>query len=421
MRLTRSTKSGEIGSNRLTQNTSSIENPQSKYAKIVASKGFGDYLAQINFPSQQIKDRYFAADQYYESGSYADSLKILRELEELNFAPAIFSISMFYEKGQFVAQDYQKAFEYIERSANMGYDRAQFRLGQLFDPQTNALDDQDQAMKYYKLAASQGFPDAIFNLATWYDSRSMSRVRLNDPAQALSLYRVAATAGLRYAQLNLGIIYLNGFDVDRDAREALKWLEAAADQGDPNAQFNIGLMYEKGDFVDKNLDTALKYFKRAAAGGNERAKTRYADVERIVASDHANTELQETIGNKPPLENVARCSEVDPVSRFPLFPSNDIFLNWSNSGLVYISTDSSITTGNSGISMTTETQSQDIPTIGAIVDNNVVSFTTAEGNIWRQSAFWKLDRSDGFMMVDDANSPGIIFGAYECIKGTGGL
>ncbi len=54
--------------------------------------------------------------------------------------------------------------------------------------------------------------------------------------KAISYYQRAANAGHAGAQYNLGLMYLKGEGVVRDALKGLGWLAKAADSGDEKAQ-----------------------------------------------------------------------------------------------------------------------------------------------------------------------------------------
>ena len=58
----------------------------------------------------------------------------------------------------------------------------------------------------------------------------------NDAMKAISCYQLAANAGHAGAQYNLGLMYLKGEDVPRNALKGLGWMEKAVDGGDEKAQ-----------------------------------------------------------------------------------------------------------------------------------------------------------------------------------------
>jgi hypothetical protein len=61
--------------------------------------------------------------------------------------------------------------------------------------------------------------------------------------------RPLADQGNASTQLNLGIMYANGFGVPRNYTEAMKWYRLAAYQGDADAQLNLGINVRQGNRV----------------------------------------------------------------------------------------------------------------------------------------------------------------------------
>jgi TPR repeat protein len=57
----------------------------------------------------------------------------------------------------------------------------------------------------------------------------------NDAMKAISWYQLAANAGHAGARYNLGLMYLKGEGVPRDALNGLGWIAKAADSGDKKA------------------------------------------------------------------------------------------------------------------------------------------------------------------------------------------
>lgn len=61
-----------------------------------------------------------------------------------------------------------------------------------------------------------------------------------DYQAAASLFLASAQLGKAEAQLNLGILYLNGLGVDQNNQEAVRWIRMAAERGEAQAQANMG-------------------------------------------------------------------------------------------------------------------------------------------------------------------------------------
>ena len=75
------------------------------------------------------------------------------------------------------------------------------------------------------------------------------------------------------AQNNLGMSYITGEGVRKNAKEAVKWVCKAADQGDAEAQKNLGVMYATGVGVLRDDKEAVKWFRKAADQGDAEAQS----------------------------------------------------------------------------------------------------------------------------------------------------
>ena len=72
--------------------------------------------------------------------------------------------------------------------------------------------------------------------------------------------------------IRLGMMYLEGDGIPKNAEEAVKWFRIAADQEFPAALYNLGLCYATGKGVKKNRSEAKKWFRKAAELGNASAQ-----------------------------------------------------------------------------------------------------------------------------------------------------
>ena len=90
-----------------------------------------------------------------------------------------------------------------------------------------------------------------------------------------------ANSGNAEAQQELGLRFVQGNGVVRDAKHGAEWLEKSANGGMPSAQFEIGILYQKGLGVSTNNTDAFKWFLKSARQGHVRAQfilgTLYAD------------------------------------------------------------------------------------------------------------------------------------------------
>jgi len=97
-------------------------------------------------------------------------------------------------------------------------------------------------------------------------------VKKGDFATALREWKPLAQRGVVDAQLNLGLMYVNGDGVPQDYKEAVKWFEKAVEQGDAMAQYTLGLMYVNGDGVPQDYKEAARLYEKAAEQGYAKAQ-----------------------------------------------------------------------------------------------------------------------------------------------------
>ena len=101
-----------------------------------------------------------------------------------------------------------------------------------------------------------------------------------DAKLAVYWYEQAAQAGNAVAQYNLADMYLRGDGVNQDENQALSWFAQAADQGDLDAMYNLGLLYLKQTELSDHEEQAFQAFFTAADAGLARAQFEVATLYR---------------------------------------------------------------------------------------------------------------------------------------------
>jgi hypothetical protein len=132
-----------------------------------------------------------------------------------------------------------------------------------------------QAVSWFQRAAQQGYAPAEVNLAVMYANGWGTKV---DYGTALHWFRAAADQGFARAYYNLGILYMEGKAVRQDYGEALRWFQKGANAGDSSAQTNLGYMYDQGLGCARNVVTAGAWYRKAAETGNPLAQNDLADM-----------------------------------------------------------------------------------------------------------------------------------------------
>ena len=115
--------------------------------------------------------------------------------------------------------------------------------------------------------AQHGDAEAQFRLGSmyWFGKNGVQR----DPAEAVRWYRLAADRGSTEAQVDLGILYLQGQGVPQNYAEALRLLHRAAEKGNTQAQIRMGQMYDDGRGVPRDFIKAHMWWNLAGAYGDK--------------------------------------------------------------------------------------------------------------------------------------------------------
>ncbi len=97
-----------------------------------------------------------------------------------------------------------------------------------------------------------------------------------DMPKAVAWFQKAAQGGYVPAQVNLAVLYINGWGVPQNLGAAVQWLHRAADAHSAAAYFNLGELYFKGQGVHQDYGEALRLFRLGAESGNTYAQTNLA-------------------------------------------------------------------------------------------------------------------------------------------------
>lgn len=124
----------------------------------------------------------------------------------------------------------------------------------------------------WRFAAIFGNSKAAFFIGKYYGSEIPQ-----DGTEPLAVkwYMWSAWLGNPIAQLNLGIMYLNGGAVEQDETRAFKWFRRAALQSYDSGQYMLGIMYYEGRGTREDYFEAAKWFRKAAYQGHAEAQLKY--------------------------------------------------------------------------------------------------------------------------------------------------
>jgi TPR repeat protein len=133
----------------------------------------------------------------------------------------------------------------------------------------------EDAVRWFEKSAQKGYAPAEVNLGVMYlNGWGVGR----NYGAALRWFREAADQGFARAYYNLGILYMNGQGVHQDYEAARQYFEKGANAGDTSAQTNLGYLYDRGLGMPQNPKLALKWYRKAAEGGNPLAQHNLGDL-----------------------------------------------------------------------------------------------------------------------------------------------
>lgn len=92
-----------------------------------------------------------------------------------------------------------------------------------------------------------------------------------EQADIFNLVESCALQGHAEAENYLGMLYLNGIGIEKDAEQAFLHMSNAASKGYDNAQYNLGRLYKYGTGCKLDFQKAMDWFETATANGNQRA------------------------------------------------------------------------------------------------------------------------------------------------------
>lgn len=244
----------------------------------------GNVLAIHDLGKLYATDKLGKADEEKSNAYYAQALQGFIEIEPAmsdKMQPYVqYRIGKMYCYGTGTEQDYGKAFEWFEKSAQQGNKFAQHSLANLYYYGSGVNKDYAQAYVWYSKAAAQGQPYAAYAVAQMH-SRGES-VEKNDNA-AQGYYKQALSGFLELDKKNqsddnllykIGNMYLNGLGCDKDYDTAERYLLRAAKIGNTRAEYALGKLYMTEDKL--NLDKAEEYLLKAATHDDEQGFIDYA-------------------------------------------------------------------------------------------------------------------------------------------------
>ena len=196
-------------------------------------------------------------------------------------------------------QNYQKAFEWFERSAKQKNKFAQFSLANLYYYGSGIEKDLSQAFLWYQRASSQGQPYAAYSIAQMYRYGEYV-TKDNDTAQRY--YKQALSGFLKIESddmanddlfYKLGQMFNLGLGTDSDVTKAIEYFRRSAEMNNKNGLFEYGKALLTGEHIPQDTDSAVKLLEKAVKLKNSNAK-RFLALE-YISGEHLEQDFEKGI------------------------------------------------------------------------------------------------------------------------------
>ena len=196
-------------------------------------------------------------------------------------------------------QDYEKAFEWFERSAKQKNKFAQFSLANLYYYGSGVEKDLSQAFLWYQRSSSQGQPYAAYSIAQMYRYGEYV-TKDNDTAQRY--YKQALSGFLKIESddmanddffYKLGQMFKLGLGTNSDVTKAIEYFRCSAEMNNKNGLFEYGKALLIGEHIPQNTDSAVKLLEKAVKLKNSNAK-RFLALE-YISGEHLEQDIEKGI------------------------------------------------------------------------------------------------------------------------------
>jgi uncharacterized protein len=237
-----------------------------------------------------LEARYNLGYQYYAGRGVAEDKAAAAEhwrvAGEGGFALAMSNLGSLYSSGEGVFQDAEQAVIWLRRAAEAGDAAGQMKLGVCYKAGLGVAQDYKEALRWLHAAAAQGETEALAYLGEFFvkglgqptdrveGARWYYKAAQQGHAEARQQFdrldrelRDAADADSAEGQRYLGLVFLEGIDMDPDAEVAVAWFMLAASKDDARANMSLAQCYAAGQGVEVDVEQAVEHCMRAARAG----------------------------------------------------------------------------------------------------------------------------------------------------------
>ena len=262
----------------------------------------GNVLAVYDLGKLYSTDKLGEKNEEMSIAKYTQALQGFLQIEpnSKKIKPYVqYRIGKMFSYGLGTEQDYEKAFEWFERSAKQKNKFAQFSLANLYYYGSGVKKDLSQAFLWYQRSSSQGQPYAAYSIAQMYRYGEYV-TKDNDTAQRY--YKQALSGFLKIESddmanddlfYKLGQMFKFGLGTDSDVTKAIEYFRRSAEMNNKNGLFEYGKALLIGEHIPQNTDSAVKLLEKAVKLKNSNAK-RFLSLE-YISGEHLEQDIEKGI------------------------------------------------------------------------------------------------------------------------------
>ena len=262
----------------------------------------GNVLADYDLGKLYSTDKLGERNEEMSIAKYTQALQGFLQIEpnSKKIKPYIqYRIGKMFCYGLGTEQDYEKAFEWFERSAKQKNKFAQFSLANLYYYGNGVEKDLSQAFLWYQRSSSQGQPYAAYYIAQMYRYGEYV-TKDNDTAQRY--YQQALSGFLKIESddmadddlfYKLGQMFKLGLGTNSDVTKAIEYFRRSAEMNNKNGLFEYGKALLIGEHIPQNTDSAVKLLEKAVKLKNSNAK-RFLALE-YISGEHLEQDIEKGI------------------------------------------------------------------------------------------------------------------------------
>ena len=184
---------------------------------------------------------------------------------------AINDLGYLYQYGLGVKQDVKKAHELYEQGAALGDPVSKYNIGVLYNLAADGAENpqleegyRQTAKKWFEESASQGYELAKNALDIINIKKGKKAYEEGNQSDAIKYFSKVDNLNDSDAQYYMGLIYYNGYGVEKNYTKAKEWFEKSAAQNNDTSRCALGWLYEAGLGVTQNYLKAKELYEKSA-------------------------------------------------------------------------------------------------------------------------------------------------------------